>query len=162
MSATKYIIGTLVGSGLIWAISRLLSKKKVGDKLNTKISGAVHSMNLQGLTLRLNIELINPTEGTLTIKHPYIKVQFNGKDIASSAIQNKALDIAPFATMPLDPIYLNVPVLGLFSLGRGLWSLLMKQQAATITTITYTSIYLGGGFRSYEKTDTIPLTPKTA
>ena len=162
MSAKKIVIGTAFGAGVIFLLSSFLSKKKVGDKLDTKTKVMVHSLDLKGLTLRIDVTLINPTEGTLTIKQPYIKVFFNTKDIGTTQLENTKVEILPYSPKQLDPIYLTIPATGLFSLGDGLLSLLLKKKPAKITAIIYTSIYLPTGFKSYDKTETMDLKPKKA
>ncbi|MBA2613363.1 MAG: hypothetical protein H0U95_15450 [Bacteroidetes bacterium] len=159
MNTKSIFIGTAVSAGLVWIVSSLMSKKKVGDKLDTKTSVMLHSLDLKGLTLRIDVTLINPTEGTLTIKQPYIKVKFKNKDIGTTQLENKKIIIPAYAPKKLDPIYLTIPATGLFSLGDGLLSLLLKKQTVQITTIIATSIYIAGGFKSYEKTDVMNLNP---
>lgn len=161
MNAKKILIGTSIGAGIIWLVSSLVSKKKVGDKLDTKTNVMVHSIDFKGLTLRIDTILINPTEGTLTIKHPYIKVLFNNKEVGTTQLENKKVELLAYKQKILDPIYLTIPATGLFSLGNGLLSLLIRKQPAQITTKIMTSIYIAGGFKSFEKVDVINLKPKT-
>ena len=159
MNAKTIVIGTAVGAGLIWVVSSLMSKKKVGDKLDTKVKVMVHSINFNGLTLRIDVTLINPTEGTLTIKQPYIKVLFRNKDIGTTQLENKQVEIPAYSPKQLDPIFLTIPATGLFSLGDGLLKLLLKKVPVQITTKIFTSIYIAGGFKSYEKNDVMNLNP---
>ncbi len=159
MKAKTIVIGTALGAGLVWVISSLMSKKKVGDKLDTKVKVMVHSINFNGLTLRIDVTLINPTEGTLTIKQPYIKVLFRNKDIGTTQLENKQVEIPAYSPKQLDSIFLTIPATGLFSLGDGLLKLLLKKIPVQITTKIFTSIYIAGGFKSYEKNDVMNLNP---
>ena len=153
------VIGTVVSAGLVGLVSNLLSKKKVSDTLDTKIKVQLHSIDFKGIILRMDVTLINPSEGTLILKQPYIKVQYKNKDIGTTALENKKITIPSYEPIQLDPIYLTIPVTGLFSLGDGLVSLLLKKQTVQLTTQIITSIYLVGGFKKYVKTDTINLKP---
>lgn len=159
MKAKTIVIGTALGAGLVWVVSSFMSKKKVGDKLDTKVKVMVHSINFNGLTLRIDVTLINPTEGTLTIKQPYIKVLFRNKDIGTTQLENKQVEIPAYSPKQLDPIFLTIPATGLFSLGDGLLKLLLKKIPVQITTKIFTSIYIAGGFKSYEKNDVMNLNP---
>lgn len=162
MNVTKIVVGTSIGAGILWLISNLMSKKKVGDKLDTATSAMVHSLDLKGLTIRVDVVLKNPTEGTLTIKQPYIKLSYDGKDVGASQIVGSEITIKPYSAVPLaQPIYLNIPATGLITLGNGLFKTLVKKQPAKITIVTYSSIKLPTGFVSYSKTDVINLKPKT-
>lgn len=159
----KILIGTSIAAGiggLAWGITYLLGKKKVGDKLDTVTTAIIHSLKLNGLTLRIDVILKNPTEGTLTIKQPYIKVLFENKVIATSQIQDKVIEIVKYGAKPIEPIYLTIPATGLLTLGDGLFKVLIKKQPAKITTITITSLKIGSKYITYEKPDVITLKPK--
>ncbi|MBL7933151.1 MAG: hypothetical protein JNL60_14690 [Bacteroidia bacterium] len=159
----KILIGTGIVAtigGIAWTINYLMGKKKVGDKLDTITTAMVHSVKLNGLTLRIDVILKNPTEGTLTIKQPYVKVLFENKVIGTSQLQDKVIEIAKYGAKPIDPIYLTIPATGLLTLGDGLFKVLLKKQPAKITTITTTSIKIGNSFVNYEKPDVITLKPK--
>lgn len=161
--AKKILIGTGIVAGiggLVWTISYLIGKKKVGDKLDTVTRAMIHSIKLNGLTLRIDVILKNPTQATLSIKQPYVKVLFEKKVIGTSQIQDKTIQIPKFGTLAIDPIYLTIPATGLLTLGDGLLKLLVKKQPAQITTITTTGIKIGNSFVSYEKPDVITLKPK--
>lgn len=159
----KILIGTGIAAGIggiAWGLSYLLGKKKTGDKLDTVTSAMVHSIKLNGLTLRIDVILKNPTEGTLTFKQPYVRVLYENKLIGSSQIQDKVIEIGKYGVKPLPAIYLTIPATGLLTLGDGLFKVLLKKQPANITTVTVTSIKIGGKFISYEKPDVITLKPK--
>jgi len=160
MNAGKIIVGTTIGAGIIWLISYLNGKKKVGDKLDSVTTVNVHSIKLTGLTLRIDIILKNPTEGTLTIKQPYVKLLFEKAVIGTSQLKDAAIEIPKYGVKALEAIYVTIPATGLLTLGNGLFKLLMKKQPAKITTITVTNIKLGGKFINYEKTDVTTLKPK--
>lgn len=163
MSAKKILIttGIVAGiGGLVWGASYLLGKKKVGDKLDTVTTVNVHSLNFKGLTLRIDVILKNPTEGTLKIKQPYVKILFENKVIGTSQVSDKVIEIVKYGAKAIEPIYLTIPATGLLTLGDGLLKILTKKQAAKITTVTMTSIYIAGKYREYSKQETTNLKPK--
>lgn len=160
MSGTKIFVGTTIGAGAIWLAYYLFGKKKVGDKLNTVTSASVHSIKLTGLTLRIDVILKNPTEYGLRLKQPYVKVLFKDKVIGTSEIKNSIIEIPKYGVKSVEPIFITIPATGLLTLGDGLFKFLVKKEPATITTITTTSIQIGGKFISYEKPDVITLKPK--
>lgn len=160
MSATKIFLGTTVGAGLIWLAAYLSGKKKTGDKLDTETKVNVHSVKLNGLTLRIDVILKNPTEGTLTIRQPYVRVLFDKKLIGTSTIKNTLIDIPGYGVKALDAIYLTIPATGLLTLGDGLFKVLLKKQPAKITAITISSVKLGGKFVPYEKAELYNIKPK--
>jgi hypothetical protein len=155
------VLGTAAGAGLIyWIATEILPKKKVGDKLDTATKVNVHSIKADGVTLRIDAILKNPTEGELTIKQPYIKLLFGNKDLGNSKIENKLVTIAPYAETPMDPIYFTIPLMGLLTLGSGLLKALKDKKGAVITAVIMSGIKLGKTFHSYTKQQTFHLKPK--
>jgi hypothetical protein len=162
MGAAKIIIGTTIGAGILLALKYLSGLKKTGDKLDTVTTVHLQPIKPNGLsfTLRIDVLLKNPTEGTLTIKQPYVKVLYGTKEIGTSQIVNKEIEIPAYSPKALDPIFLTVPASGLLTLGDGLFKVLIKKQPAQITTLTMTSIKVGGSFNEYTKTDVTTLNQK--
>jgi len=160
MSAVKIFVGTTIGAGVLWLAYYLNGKKKVGDKLDTVTSASVHSLQLTGLTIRIDVILKNPTEYSLTLKQPYVRILFQDKLIGTSQLKDFIIEIPKYGVKAVDPIFITVPATGLLTLGNGLFKYLIKKQPATITTITITSIQVGGKFIGYEKKDVINLKPK--
>jgi hypothetical protein len=162
MGGTKLIIASTIGAGILWALKYLSGKKNTGDKLDIQTIAHILPPKKTDLAvkLRLDVLLKNPTEGALTIKQPYVKVQFNGKDVATSQIINKEIEISAYSAKALDPIILTVPATGLFTLGDGLLKVLLKKEPAEITTLTTTSVKIGGNFISQTKPDVTILNSK--
>lgn len=143
VKTTALVLGTAAGAGLIyWFATELLPKKKVGDKLDTVTKVNIHSIKLNGVTLRIDVTLKNPTEGSLTIKQPYIKLLYGAKELGTSKIENKLVEIEPYKEKDMDPIYFTIPLMGLLSFGSALAKALKDPKGATITAIIMSSIKL--------------------
>lgn len=162
IKTTALILGTAAGAGLLYWISKeILPKKKVGDKLDTVAKVNVHSIKMNGVTLRIDVTLKNPTEGSLTIKQPYIKLKHGTKDLGSSKIENKLIVIEPYKEKDIDPIYFTFPLMSLLSLGGALAKALKDPKGATITAIIMSSIKLSEKkYLSYSKTENFHLKRK--
>jgi hypothetical protein len=143
------------------AVNYFSGIKKTGDKLETTTKVRLLPIKIGSLsfTLQIDVTLKNPTEGELTIRQPYVKVLFNNKEIGTSQLSNKTIDISAYSPKELDPIFLTIPATGLLTLGDGIFKVLLKKQPATITTLTTTSVKIGGTFMSQTKTDTSTLKP---
>lgn len=162
-SISKIIGGTTIVAGLAWLGYYLFGKKQLGDKMDTLTSGSIHSLNLQGLTIRVNVVLKNPTQYSIKIKQPYVKLLLNnGKLIGSSQIVNKQIEILPYGVQQIDPIYVTIPISGLLALGNSFYQMLLKKQPVKITVITMSIIDLEVKMLPYVKKDEITLNaPKT-
>lgn len=162
-SIGKILLGTGIGAGVIYVIANLMGKKKLGDKLDTRTLAAIHNLDTKGLVIRVEVVLSNPTEYSLRIKHPYIRLLVGTSLIGSSAIKNAVVEIKPYTSEKLkDPIYITIPLLGLLKLGGTFYQTLIKKQPVTLTVHTLSSIDTGVKWLGYEKKDPITLKPKTS
>lgn len=143
VKTTALVLGTAAGAGLLyWISTEILPKKKVGDKLDTVIKVNVHSIKTSGITLRIDATLKNPTEGSLTIKQPYIKLKYGTKDLGFSKIENKLIEIEPYKEKDIEPIYFTIPLIGLLTFGGALAKALKDPKGATLTATIMSSIQL--------------------
>jgi hypothetical protein len=156
---TKIIIGTGIGAGVIGVIAYASKLKRTSAELESVATANVHSVKLDGLTIRIDVKLKNPTEGSLKIKFPFVKVLFQNKVIGTSKVVNKDIMIPSHGEANITGIMVNIPPTGLLSLGGGLIGMLIKKQPAQIGVTTVTTIDLGWKTFPYSKTDSSMLKP---
>lgn len=154
----KILIGTGIFATLIYGLTKLLGKKQLGNKLDTITQASIHSLDLKGLVVRVNVVLKNPTQYSIRIKQPYVRLLLgDGKLIGSSQIIDKLIEILPYGVQQIDPIFLTIPVSGLLALGGGFYQMLLKKQPVKIAVITMSIIDLGVKMIPYVKTDDFTL-----
>jgi len=157
----KILIGTGIGAGLIYLLTNLFGKKKLGDKMDSITLANIHSLDTKGLIIRIDVVLKNPTEYSIRIKQPYVRLLVGTNLIGSSEIKNEIIDIKAYSSVPLkSPIYVTIPLSKLLTLGGTFYQALVKKQPVTITVHTLSSIDLGAKWIGYEKKDPIALKPK--
>ena len=156
-SITKIVIGTGIGAGMIWLVSYLMGKKKLGDQLDTITQARVHSVNLKGVTIRVDVVLKNPTQYSVRIKQPYVRLLFGGDLIGSSQIMDKQIELAAYKAQATDPIYVTIPVAGILKFGKSFYQAFALGQPIKLNIITMSIIDLGIKQLPYVKTDTITL-----
>lgn len=156
----KIIIGGSIGAAVLGLISYVGRLKRTSVQLESVASAMVHSIKLDGLTIRIDVQLKNPTETALKINFPFIKLLFKGSVVGTSKVVNQTIAIPANGEAKVPGIMINIPPTGLMSVASGLFAMLTKQQAAEIVTKTVTTIDLGWKKIPYEKTDTTQLKPK--
>ncbi len=154
------VLGTGIGAGVIGLITYVTRLKRTSVELESVAKASIHSLKLDGLTIRIDVQLKNPTTSSFKIKFPFVKVLFKDKTIGSSQAVNKDITIPPYGEAKIDAIMIKVPFTGLLSLGSGLMNLLAKKQPAPIFVKTITTLDLGWKKMPYEKTDDLTLKPK--
>jgi hypothetical protein len=158
----KIFLGTTLVAGIGGAVAYALRLKRTGTQLESVAAAKIHSIKLDGLTIRIDVQLKNPSSTSLKIKFPFVKILFQDKVIGTSKVINKDITIPAYGEAKIDGIMITVPLTGLASIGGGLYNLLVKKQPAKIFVKTITTIDLGWQKFPYEKTDDNTLKPKTA
>lgn len=151
----KYAIGVGIVGG---AASYILKLRKTAVELEMVNSTMLHKVDFSGIYFKVNTLIKNPTKGTLTIKQPFVKLIYKEATIGSSQTIDKDIQIPSFGQVQLDPIMIQVPINGLFSLGADLLKVIkgsnepVKMQIKTMTVVD-----LGFKKLPFEKVDDVTL-----
>lgn len=131
---TKIVIGlgALVTGGYLFKVSRTHAN------LETEIKAKIHKLDFSGLTVRVDAKIKNPTEGSLKIKYPFVKLSHKGSTIGSSQAINQDISINKFGEVNIEAIMINIPILNLVT---GAFDILKSLKAGngikfTVTIIT--------------------------
>lgn len=131
---TKIVIGlgALVTGGYLFKVSRTQAN------LETEIKAKIHKLDFSGLTVRVDAKIKNPTEGSLKIKYPFVKLSYKGSSIGSSQAINQDININKFGEVNIEAIMINIPILNLVT---GAFDILKSLKAGngikfTVTIIT--------------------------
>jgi hypothetical protein len=146
--------GAVVGGGYY-----LLQLNRTSNQLETVVQARVHSIDLSAITVNVDVQLKNPTAGSLKLKYPFIRLQYQGETIGSSQVLNQDIELPKFGETTIQAIRVKIPLLSLSGLAKDLLKLLNgSNQGIALQAIITTTIDAGIGARlPYEKTETITL-----
>lgn len=153
----KILLGVGIGGGIIAGISYLMRLNRTSSELESETTVNVQKLDLTGLTLRVDALLKNPTKTALKIKFPYVKLIYKEATLASSQVVDKDIEIPAFGEARIEKIMIQIPVLGLFSLGGDFLKSLKSGEPVAMLAKTITTIDLGWKKMPYEKIDEITL-----
>jgi hypothetical protein len=148
-------LGTVTGIYAAYAYYQRL--QRASAELQSTASVLVHKLDLSGLTIRIDVKLKNPTTTSFNIKFPFVKLIYKDAVIGSSQAINKDITLPAYGEALIDQIMINIPVLGLFSLGAGVVSSLTKGESIKVNVITMTTINLGWKQLPYQRNEEITL-----
>ena len=90
MSLTnKIITGALIGGGVIAGYSYYLKMRRTEAQLQVIPNAGIDKVNWDGITIRLDFLLKNPTKGSFSIKFPFIKLTYKDSLVGSSQVVNQ-------------------------------------------------------------------------
>lgn len=155
MIKTRHV---LLGAGAVAAIyfggSYMLKLKRLSNEFESETKVSIHSVSLSGIELSINVKLKNPSGGSIKVKHPFVKMIYGDKTIASSQVKDSNIEIPKFSEVNLDPIKIK---LGFLSLATTAPALIKEyRETGKLTLVVHTVTTINDSL-PYTKTDNITL-----
>jgi len=151
MVSTKHI---LFGAGAVAALlgaSYLLKLNRLSNELETVTKVSIYKISLDGIELRIDVTLKNPSGGSVKVKQPFVKMIYGTTTVASSQIKDVNITIPKFSEVNLEPVMIHI---GFLNLATTVPGLLKEYRSTGKLTITVKTI---NDSLPYTKTDTITL-----
>jgi len=142
---------------LIGGTVYLLRLNKMNAELETVPMVKIHKLDFSGLTLRVDVQLKNPTRTAFKIKFPFIKLVYKGTTVGSSQVLDKDIQIPAFGEAIIDKMMIKVPLMNIFSISGGLIKAIQNKEPVKLEVKTITTIDIGWKKVPYTKADTITL-----
>lgn len=103
----------LVG-GVIYLGAKLFGAKRLSDKSVVRtLNPRIHKVTFSGISLATDIVVDNPTNASVQITKPVIKLLSKGKYLASSVPEQGIITISPIGQTSLGTILIEVPWMAL-------------------------------------------------
>jgi hypothetical protein len=139
----KITAGTLVGGVIIGGvlfIPKLIKLKNAAPELDVIPTAKLHKLDFTGVTIRIDIQLKNPTSAAFKMKYPYIRLSYKGSVIGTSQAVNKDIGMPGFGEANIDQIMMNVPLMSVFSMAGALLKAVQSNEEVKIEVTTLTQI----------------------
>ncbi len=153
----KILIGTGITAAVAGVVTYVRRLNKTANELVVVPSMMLHKITLQGLVIRVDVKLKNPTRTKLKMKFPFIKLIYKDNVIGSSNAVDKDILIPAFGEAIADQIMVEIPLLGVFSLAGELLKSINSGESVKLHVRTLTSIDLGWKKLPYEDSQEITL-----
>jgi hypothetical protein len=141
--ATKILTTSVIGIGAVAGWTYVKNLKKAQAELEVVPKASIHQLSWDGLTIRLDILLKNPTKGSFSIKFPFVKLLYKETVIGSSEAIDKEIKIPAYGEAMIDKILVQIPMTNVFSTVFTLVKTLIGGDSATLAIRTLTTINLG-------------------
>jgi len=149
-----------IGAGVVGLVTYVSRLNRAQAQLESVTTAKIHSLKLDGLTIRVDVQLKNPSRSSFNIKFPFVKLIYKDKVVGTSQVIDKNIKIPAYGEANIESIMIKVPVTSIFSIGAGLVKLLVQKEAVVISVKTISTIDLGWKKLPYEKSDDMTLHPK--
>lgn len=139
-SFSRFLLGTGVGVGIYAGIRYMFGLKKMQDEIEIIPTVNIHKLDLKGLVIKIDVQMKNPTQGTVNLQFPYVKLQYKGSVIGSSSVINKFIKIPAYGEAKIEEIMITIPLLNIFSLGVALYKALQNKETVKLDVRVLTAI----------------------
>ena len=141
---TKNILTiTLIGGGLIAGYSYYVKMRRTSAELEVVPEASIHAVNWDGIIIRLDLLLKNPTKGSFSIKFPFVKLTYKGTTVGSSQVVNQDIKIPAYGQAKIEKLLVSIPILSIFSVSTSILKAIQNKEQVMITATMKTTIDLG-------------------
>jgi hypothetical protein len=140
---SKILTTSVIGVGAFAGWTYVKNLKKAQAELEVVPKATIYQLSWDGLTIRLDVLLKNPTKGSFSIKFPFVKLLYKDAVIGSSEAIDKEIKIPAYGQAMIDKILVQIPTTNVFSIAFTLIKALISGGSETITIRTLTTINLG-------------------
>lgn len=152
MINSKWIWLGAGGLALAVGVPYVINLNRLSNELETVTKVSIYKLKLDGLELKIEVLLKNPTKGSINLKYPFVKMISEGKVFATSEVKDQDIALKQFAQTMLPPLFVNISWLNLATTLPSLLKKIRNNEPVTILAKTITTI---NGEIPYSKEETI-------
>ena len=118
MVSKPYIfLGLGIAAAVGYGLYKGLSLKETADNARVSLLSLpkIHKMDLSGLKISVDLKVDNPARERITIKIPSVRLYYKGKQLASTAINDRTYTIEPVSTGKITGTIIEASYLNLLS-----------------------------------------------
>lgn len=147
----------LGGAGLFFGGRYLMRLNRLNTELETVMTAKIHKVSLAGITIRVDVQLKNPTKGKIKLKYPFVKIQHEGKTIGSSQAVNQDIEVPSFGEARIEAIMIDITFSQLLINAWSMYKLVKEGKPVVVQVKVLSSIKMLWGDNPYEYTQDITL-----
>lgn len=139
----KIAVGAGVGTAILAGASWLLRLNKTAVNLEVVPTAKIHKLDFSGVSIRVDLQLKNPTRSSFKLKYPFIKLSYKGDSIGSSQVVNQDIVLPAFGEAQIENVLIKIPMLNLFTSAGKVFTAINNNEAIQLEITTITSIDVG-------------------
>lgn len=147
----------LGGAGLFFGGRYLMQMNRLENELETVITAKIHKLSLSGITLRVDVQLKNPTKGKIKMNYPFVKILHDGKTIGSSQSVKQEVEIPSFGEARIEAVMIDLPYSQLLINAWNMVQLIQDGKPVTVQVKVISSVKMIWGDQPYEEMKEVTL-----
>jgi hypothetical protein len=94
----------------LFVIRKVIKLKTLENEVTYDITGKIHSIKTSGILVKMNMAIHNPTDISVIMTKPIIKLYTKNLEIANSKATNETYTLIPKGITNITNIELNIPL----------------------------------------------------
>ena len=153
----KIAVGTGIGTALLAGATWLSRINKTAVNLEVVPTAKIHQLAFNGVTIRVDIQLKNPTRSSFKLKYPFIKLRYKDESIGSSQVVNQDIVLPAFGEAQIENVLIKIPLLNLFTSSGKVFTAINNNELIQIQIDILTTIDIGIKKLPFTKSEKITL-----
>ena len=156
-------IGAAV-AGIVWFSKRAMNLTNTKAELDTVINPRVHSIDLKGIVVRVDVKVKNPKKTGFTMTFPYVKILYGDSVVGSSNAVDKKIAIPGYGEAMVEAIMIQITPLSLLGTAFNLLKeVVMQGKTALFKAVVTSDVQIANNITyPYRDETTFQVKPKTA
>jgi|ERR1700757_1840027 len=150
---TGIILGAIAAG--IYGLSKL---SHASGQIVSQVKARVFSIDFSKIVIAIDATIKNPTNTSISIKYPFLKLLYKGGMLASSDLKNETITILPFSQVTITNIQIPLSYLYMAGLaGEVVKKLKDKTYKIDLTVETQTAVLFAGNTIPYSTSQDISI-----
>lgn len=105
---TRHILLGVGALAALYGASYMVKLHRFSTELETVTKVTIHKVSLNGIELRIDVTLKNPSGGSLRVKQPFVKLIYKDSTVATSQVKNTDISIGKFSEVKMEPVMITI------------------------------------------------------
>ncbi len=148
----------IILAGIAAGVYGLSKLSHASGQIVTSVKARIFSIDFTKLVIAIDVTIKNPTNTSITIKYPFLKLMYKGSAIASSDLKNKTFTITPFSQTTITNIQIPLSYLYIAGLAPDVIEKLKdKTHKIELAVVTQTNVLFAGNIIPYRSSQDISI-----
>lgn len=107
------ILELAIGAGVVWALSKVVSKATASEKLVVQVSGRIHKITFSKITVIVDALVKNPTQQSFRFRRPFVTLKYKSETFGTSDVKDTIIDLPPYKEITVKDIVIDIQLLQL-------------------------------------------------
>ncbi len=148
----------IILAGLAAGVYGLSKLSHASGQIVTSVMARIFSIDFTKLVIAIDVTIKNPTNTSISIKYPFLKLMYKGSALASSDLKDETFTITPFSQIVIKNIQIPLSYLYMAQLAPEVIKKIKdKTYKIDFAIVTQTSVLFAGNLIPFSSSQDISI-----